>query len=90
MVSNLYATLWVNTRVSFFNNIVGQLSSAIPIIPTLLMLPQLMSGGLTLGGLMKSNSAFNSVTGSLAFFGKPIRDLRRGARKPTVCANSCT
>ncbi|UAC76133.1 hypothetical protein K8B66_31850 [Burkholderia contaminans] len=68
VVSNLYATLWVNTRVSFFNNIVGQLSSAIPIIPTLLMLPQLMSGGLTLGGLMKSNSAFNSVTGSLAFF----------------------
>ncbi|HEB3528589.1 TPA: ABC transporter ATP-binding protein/permease [Burkholderia cenocepacia] len=68
VVSNLYATLWVNTRLSFFTNIVGQFSSVVPIVPTLLMLPQLMSGGLTLGGLMKSNSAFNSVTGSLAFF----------------------
>ena len=65
VVSNLYATLWVNTRLSFFTNIVGQVSS---VIPTLLVLPQLMSGGLTLGGLMKSNGAFHSVTGSLAFF----------------------
>jgi len=65
LVSNLYATLWVNTRLSFFTNIVGQVSS---VIPTLLVLPQLMSGGLTLGGLMKSNGAFHSVTGSLAFF----------------------
>jgi putative ATP-binding cassette transporter len=55
----------VNTRLSFFTNIVGQVSS---VIPTLLVLPQLMSGGLTLGGLMKSNGAFHSVTGSLAFF----------------------
>ncbi|MDF3084117.1 ABC transporter ATP-binding protein/permease [Burkholderia sola] len=65
VVSNLYATLWVNTRLLFFTNIVGQVSS---VIPTLLVLPQLMSGGLTLGGLMKSNGAFHSVTGALAFF----------------------
>lgn len=65
VVSNLYTTLWVNTRLSFFTNIVGQVSS---VIPTLLVLPQLMSGGLTLGGLMKSNGAFHAVTGSLAFF----------------------
>ncbi|MGU3782161.1 ABC transporter ATP-binding protein/permease [Burkholderia metallica] len=65
VVSNLYATLWVRMRVSFFTNVVGQVSS---VIPTLLVLPQLMSGGLTLGGLMKSNGAFHSVTGALAFF----------------------
>ncbi|WP_186013143.1 ABC transporter ATP-binding protein/permease [Burkholderia gladioli] len=65
VVSNLYALLWVNTRVSLFTNIVGQVSS---VVPTLLVLPQLMTGGLTLGGLMRSNAAFNSVSSSLAFF----------------------
>ncbi|MEX3764007.1 ABC transporter ATP-binding protein/permease [Paraburkholderia phenoliruptrix] len=65
VVSNLYALLWVNTRVALFTNIVGQVSS---VVPTLLVLPQLMTGGLTLGGLMRSNSAFSSVSGSLAFF----------------------
>jgi vitamin B12/bleomycin/antimicrobial peptide transport system ATP-binding/permease protein len=65
VVSNLYVTLWVNTRVSLFTNVIGQVSS---VIPTLLVLPQLMSGALTLGGLMKSNSAFGSVTSNLAFF----------------------
>lgn len=65
VVSNLYALLWVNTRVSLFTNIVGQVSS---VAPTLLVLPQLMTGGLTLGGLMRSNAAFNSVSSSLAFF----------------------
>ncbi|KER69983.1 ABC transporter [Burkholderia cepacia] len=65
VVSNLYATLWVNTRLSFFSNIVGQVSS---VIPTLLVLPQLMAGGLTLGSLMKSNGAFHAVTGALSFF----------------------
>ncbi|MEK6351976.1 MAG: ABC transporter ATP-binding protein/permease [Burkholderia cenocepacia] len=65
VVANLYTTLWVRMRVSFFTNVVGQVSS---VIPTLLVLPQLMSGGLTLGGLMKSNGAFHSVTGALAFF----------------------
>ncbi|MBR7972042.1 ABC transporter ATP-binding protein/permease [Burkholderia vietnamiensis] len=65
VVSNLYATLWVNTRLMFFTNIVGQVSS---VIPTLLVLPQLLAGGLTLGGLMKSNGAFHAVTGALAFF----------------------
>lgn len=66
VVSNLYALLWVNTRVSLFTNVVGQVSSMV--VPTLLVLPQLMSGGLTLGGLMRSNAAFNSVSSSLAFF----------------------
>lgn len=42
VVSNLYALLWVNTRVSLFTNIVGQVSS---VVPTLLVLPQLMTGG---------------------------------------------
>ncbi|RDU95131.1 ABC transporter ATP-binding protein/permease [Trinickia dinghuensis] len=65
VVSNLYALLWVNTRVALFTNIVGQVSS---VVPTLLVLPQLMSGGLSLGGLMRSNAAFGSVTSSLAFF----------------------
>ncbi|WP_124096250.1 ABC transporter ATP-binding protein/permease [Burkholderia gladioli] len=65
VVSNLYALLWVNTRVALFTNIVGQVSS---VVPTLLVLPQLMTGGLTLGGLMRSNAAFSSVSGSLAFF----------------------
>ncbi|WP_186135044.1 ABC transporter ATP-binding protein/permease [Burkholderia gladioli] len=65
VVSNLYALLWVNTRVSLFTNIVGQVGS---VVPTLLVLPQLMTGGLTLGGLMRSNAAFNSVSSSLAFF----------------------
>jgi vitamin B12/bleomycin/antimicrobial peptide transport system ATP-binding/permease protein len=65
VVSNLYTTLWVNTRLMLFTNVIGQVSS---VIPTLLVLPQLMSGGLTLGGLMKSNSAFGSVTSELAFF----------------------
>lgn len=65
VVANLYETLWVNTRLMMFTNVVGQVSS---VIPTLLVLPQLMSGSLTLGGLMKSNGAFSSVTGSLAFF----------------------
>lgn len=65
VVSNLYATLWVNTRLSLFTNVVGQVSS---VIPTLLVLPQLMSGSLTLGGLMKSNGAFHAVTGALSFF----------------------
>ncbi|MFM0435734.1 ABC transporter ATP-binding protein/permease [Paraburkholderia strydomiana] len=65
VVSNLYALLWVNTRVALFTNIVGQVTS---VVPTLLVLPQLMSGGLTLGGLMRSNAAFNSVSSSLAFF----------------------
>jgi vitamin B12/bleomycin/antimicrobial peptide transport system ATP-binding/permease protein len=65
VVSNLYKTLWVNTRLMLFTNVVGQVSS---VIPTLLVLPQLMSGALTLGGLMKSNSAFGSVTSELAFF----------------------
>ncbi|MFM0217425.1 ABC transporter ATP-binding protein/permease [Paraburkholderia caledonica] len=65
VVSNLYALLWVNTRVALFTNVVGQVTS---VVPTLLVLPQLMSGGLTLGGLMRSNAAFNSVSSSLAFF----------------------
>jgi vitamin B12/bleomycin/antimicrobial peptide transport system ATP-binding/permease protein len=65
VVSNLYATLWVNTRLSLFTNVIGQVSS---VIPTLLVLPQLMSGALTLGGLMKSNDAFGSVTSQLSFF----------------------
>lgn len=65
VVSNLYATLWVNTRVSVFTNVVGQVSS---VIPTLLVLPQLMAGSMSLGGLMKSNGAFHSVTGALSFF----------------------
>ncbi|AKM03706.1 ABC transporter ATP-binding protein/permease [Burkholderia pyrrocinia] len=65
VVSNLYTLLWVNTRVALFSNIVGQFSS---VVPTLLVLPQLTQGGLTLGGLMQSNSAFNSVSSSLAFF----------------------
>lgn len=42
VVSNLYALLWVNTRVALFTNIVGQVSS---VVPTLLVLPQLMTGG---------------------------------------------
>jgi putative ATP-binding cassette transporter len=65
VVGNLYETLWVNTRLMMFTNVIGQVSS---VIPTLLVLPQLMSGSLTLGGLMKSNGAFSSVTGSLSFF----------------------
>lgn len=65
VVSNLYSLLWVNTRVSLFTNTVGQISS---IIPTLLLLPQLTTGGLSLGGLMRSNQAFGSVVSSLAFF----------------------
>ncbi|AJK48600.1 ABC transporter ATP-binding protein/permease [Burkholderia plantarii] len=68
VVSNLYALLWVNTRVSFFTNIVGQFSSVVPVVPTLLVLPQLMTGGMTLGGLMQSNAAFSSVSNSLSFF----------------------
>ncbi|MBJ9594485.1 MULTISPECIES: ABC transporter ATP-binding protein/permease [Burkholderia] len=68
VVSNLYALLWVNTRVSLFTNIVGQFSSVVPVVPTLLVLPQLITGGLTLGGLMQSNAAFSSVSSSLAFF----------------------
>lgn len=68
VVSNLYALLWVNTRVSLFTNIVGQFSSVVPVVPTLLVLPQLMTGTMTLGGLMQSNSAFSSVSSSLAFF----------------------
>lgn len=65
VVSNLYATLWVTTRLSMFTTVVGQVSS---VIPTLLMLPQLVAGSLSLGALMKSNAAFNSVAGSLSFF----------------------
>ncbi|MGS1022720.1 ABC transporter ATP-binding protein/permease [Burkholderia glumae] len=65
VVSNLYALLWVNTRVSLFTNLVGQVGS---VVPTLLVLPQLMTGGMTLGGLMRSNAAFGSVSSSLAFF----------------------
>ncbi|WP_206952488.1 ABC transporter ATP-binding protein/permease [Trinickia acidisoli] len=65
VVSNLYSLLWVNTRVGLFTNIVGQVS---PVIPTLLVLPQLLSGGLSLGGLMRSNGAFGSVTSALSFF----------------------
>ncbi|AEA62723.1 ABC transporter ATP-binding protein/permease [Burkholderia gladioli] len=65
VVTNLYALLWVNTRVAIFTNIVGQIGS---VVPTLLVLPQLMTGGLTLGGLMRSNAAFNSVSTSLSFF----------------------
>lgn len=65
VVSNLYSLLRVNTRVALFTNIVGQVSS---VIPTLLVLPQLMAGGLSLGGLMRSNQAFGSVTSALSFF----------------------
>lgn len=65
VVSNLFSTLWVTTRVAFFTNTVGQLGS---IVPTLLVLPRLMTGGLTLGGLMRSNNAFGSLTGALSFF----------------------
>jgi len=65
VISNLFSTLWVTTRVSFLTNTVGQLSS---IVPTLLVLPRLMAGDLTLGGLMRSNSAFGSLTGALSFF----------------------
>ncbi|MGF6573693.1 putative ATP-binding cassette transporter [Paraburkholderia sp. GAS333] len=65
VVANLYATLWVNTRLSLFTNIVGQVSS---VIPTLLVLPQLFAGGMTLGSLMRSNGAFSSVTSALSFF----------------------
>ncbi|KHJ59150.1 hypothetical protein NCPPB3923_30925, partial [Burkholderia glumae] len=46
-------------------NLVGQVGS---VVPTLLVLPQLMTGGMTLGGLMRSNAAFGSVSSSLAFF----------------------
>lgn len=65
VISNLFSTLWVTTRVSFLTNTVGQLSY---IFPTLLVLPRLIAGDLTLGGLMRSNSAFNSLSGSLSFF----------------------
>ncbi|WP_395062475.1 ABC transporter ATP-binding protein/permease [Paraburkholderia silvatlantica] len=65
VISNLFSTLWVTTRVGFFSSTVGQLG---PIVPTLLVLPRLMAGDLTLGGLMRSNSAFGSLTVALAFF----------------------
>jgi len=65
VVANLFSTLWVTTRVALLTNTVGQLSS---IVPTLLVLPRLMAGDLTLGGLMRSNSAFGSLTGALSFF----------------------
>ncbi|AJW99791.1 ABC transporter ATP-binding protein/permease [Burkholderia gladioli pv. gladioli] len=65
VVANLYATLWVNTRLSLFTNIVGQVGS---VIPTLLVLPQLFAGGMTLGSLMRSNGAFQAVTSALSFF----------------------
>ncbi|RQM44140.1 ABC transporter ATP-binding protein/permease [Paraburkholderia bannensis] len=65
VISNLFSTLWVTTRVAFFSSTVGQLGS---VVPTLLVLPRLMAGDLTLGGLMRSNSAFGSLTGALSFF----------------------
>ncbi|WP_225032257.1 ABC transporter ATP-binding protein/permease [Paraburkholderia sp. XV] len=65
VISNLFSTLWITTRVAFFTNTVGHLGS---IVPTLLVLPRLMGGNLTLGGLMQSNSAFGSLTGALSFF----------------------
>ncbi|KKB60983.1 ABC transporter [Robbsia andropogonis] len=65
VISNLFSTLCVTTRVAFFSSVVGQLGS---IVPTLLVLPRLTAGDLTLGGLMRSNSAFGSLTGALSFF----------------------
>ncbi|MGF6243841.1 putative ATP-binding cassette transporter [Paraburkholderia sp. GAS38] len=65
IVANFYSVLWVSTRLSMFSNVVGQVSS---VIPTVLVLPQLMTGGLSLGGLMRSNNAFGALTSELAFF----------------------
>lgn len=65
VISNLFSTLWVTTRVTFLSNTVGQIHA---VVPTLLVLPRLMAGDLTLGGLMKSNSAFQSFTVALSFF----------------------
>lgn len=87
VTSNLFSTLWVTTRVSFLTNTVGQLSA---IVPTLLVLPRLMAGDLTLGGLMRSNSAFNSLTSALSFSHRLILALRRGVPRRTVCASSST
>ena len=62
---NAFLIIWANMRVSAFTNIVGQVSS---VMPTLLVLPRLMAGGMSIGDLMRVNGAYGQVTGALSFF----------------------
>ncbi|AKJ67298.1 ABC transporter permease and ATPase component protein [Pandoraea thiooxydans] len=62
---NTWKVIRVTSDVMFSTQVPGQITS---ILPALLVLPQLTSGALTLGGLMRITSAFGSLDGTLSFF----------------------
>ncbi|WP_454739947.1 ABC transporter ATP-binding protein/permease [Cupriavidus necator] len=63
--TNALNVIKVTGRVMFSTQVPGQVSS---ILPALLVLPQLSSGAMTIGGLMRVSQAFNSLEATLGFF----------------------
>ena len=62
---NTWGIIRVQCKTQFATNIYGQIGY---ILPTLLVLPQLLAGQLNLGGLMRVSAAFGSVNSTLSFF----------------------
>lgn len=63
--ANTWRIIRVAAQVMFGVQVPGQISS---ILPVLLVLPQLMAGTMTLGGMMRVSAAFGSVSSTLAYF----------------------
>jgi vitamin B12/bleomycin/antimicrobial peptide transport system ATP-binding/permease protein len=62
---NWWTLVRVSNNVLVATSLYGQISY---VLPTLLILPQLLAGTITLGGMMRITSAFGSVDSTLAFF----------------------
>jgi vitamin B12/bleomycin/antimicrobial peptide transport system ATP-binding/permease protein len=62
---NTWRMICITRDVMFCTQLPGQITA---ILPALMVMPQLSSGAMTLGGLMKVSGAFVSLEGGLAFF----------------------
>jgi putative ATP-binding cassette transporter len=76
VVNNWYGIMTMQKRLTFFTAGYRQAST---IFPYVVVSPAYFSGGMQLGGLMQTASAFGSVQGSLSFFITTYRDLAEWA-----------